>query len=102
MTGSFRELNLHENRQARLAGAKPATARAEPFDGPVQIKLGRGQVWSSDALTGRVLTCLYGSVWLTQEADGRDIVLEPMMRLRVGSPGLVVVEGLDAAVVEVR
>jgi hypothetical protein len=94
-----------EEGSGRLGGSAVVVARevrSSVAVEPRQIKLGRGRVWASNEAAGRMITCLFGSVWVTVEGDGRDFVLEPMMRVTLAAAGRVVVEGLEAAVIEVR
>jgi hypothetical protein len=46
---------------------------------------------------GLLLLCLEGRLWLTQEGDGRDIVLEPGQIARVERDGLTIVQALRDA-----
>ena len=46
---------------------------------------------------GRWLQCLEGTLWLTQQDDPRDIVLQAGEGARLDTPGLSVVYGLSAA-----
>jgi hypothetical protein len=87
----------------RLIGRSSRALAAAIGDGhPLQVKLGRGQVWASDEPAGRIVTCLFGSTWVTREGDADDFVLEPLMRVTLPRSGRVVVEGLEASVIEVR
>jgi hypothetical protein len=87
----------------RLGELAPRALSAEFRSGhPLQVKLGRGQVWASDEPAGRIVTCLFGSAWVTREGDADDFVLEPLMRVTLPRSGRVVVEGLEASVIEVR
>jgi hypothetical protein len=46
---------------------------------------------------GLLLLCLEGRLWLTQEGDARDIVLEPGQTARVEHGGLAIVQALRDA-----
>jgi hypothetical protein len=62
------------------------------------VTLGRGGLWSHRLGTpGGLLHCHEGSLWLTQEGDASDHVLQAGEALRMEGPGLVVVQALGAA-----
>jgi hypothetical protein len=88
--------------RGRLSEAARRALSAQIGGHPLHVKLGRGQVWSSDEPAGRVVTCLFGSAWVTREGDANDFVLEPLMRVTLLRAGRLVVEGLEASVIEVR
>lgn len=46
---------------------------------------------------GLVLLCLDGHLWLTQEGDTRDIVLDPGQTARIERDGLTIVQALSHA-----
>ncbi len=67
-----------------------------------EVELYANQVWE---LRGdyrwRVLLCLQGELWITQEGDGRDYLLAAGQMFIVTRPGLVVVQALQPARVQI-
>jgi len=62
------------------------------------IDLARGQGWGIKGKRGRqTLFCLEGSVWVTQERDIRDYLLEAGDAFLVSQSGLVLVRALTPA-----
>jgi len=62
------------------------------------IDLSHGQGWRMKGKRGRqTLFCLEGSVWVTQEGDIRDYMLEAGDAFLVTQPGLVLVRALTPA-----
>jgi hypothetical protein len=62
--------------------------------------LKRGQLLRLDDAAGTLVLCLGGSLWLTQQGDQRDIVLEAGDDARIEHDGMSIVSALsDASVV---
>jgi hypothetical protein len=60
------------------------------------ISLAKYKTWSIDGdRRGDVITCLGGLLWITQEGDLKDYVLETGRSFWVTRPGTVVVQALD-------
>ncbi len=60
------------------------------------ISLPKYQTWSIEGdRRGDVITCLNGTLWVTQEGDFKDYVLESGRSFWVTRPGEVVVQALD-------
>ncbi len=60
------------------------------------ISLPRYQTWSIEGdRRGDVITCLNGTLWITQEGDFKDYVLEAGRSFWVTRPGEVVLQALD-------
>ncbi len=60
------------------------------------ISLAKYKTWSIEGdRRGDVITCLNGTLWITQEGDFRDYVLETGRSFWVTRPGTVVLQALD-------
>jgi hypothetical protein len=60
------------------------------------ITLDKYGLWHIDGdRRGDVISCLSGSLWITQEGDLRDYVLEPGQEFWVTRAGTVIVQSLD-------
>ncbi len=60
------------------------------------ITLAKYSLWSTEGdRRGDVITCLNGILWITQEGDLKDYVLEAGRSFWVTRPGLLVVQALD-------
>jgi hypothetical protein len=66
------------------------------------ICLPQGQAALLDDARGARVHCRGGSVWVTQEGDRRDVVLEPGDSLVIERDGMAVVSALRDASVEVQ
>jgi Protein of unknown function (DUF2917) len=65
----------------------------------MRIDLQRGKLLRILGGAGSTLTAHAGSVWITEEASVRDVVLRPGKRLKLRRPGLALVEAIsDAAI----
>jgi len=63
-----------------------------------EITLAKYKLWSIDGdRRGDVISCLSGTLWITQEGDLKDHVLETGRSFWVTRPGTVVVQALDNA-----
>jgi hypothetical protein len=65
------------------------------------IDLGYDQLLRFDGLPGTRVRVLYGSMWLTEEGDPRDIIANCGDEVTLFSEGLSVIEGIGAARVQV-
>jgi hypothetical protein len=61
------------------------------------ISLPRGQLQRMQDARGQVVVCLQGSLWLTQEGDTRDVVLEAGDEARIDRDGLTLLHALRDA-----
>lgn len=66
------------------------------------ICLPKGQAALLDDARGARVQCRGGSVWVTQEGDRRDIVLEPGDSILIERDGMAVVSALRDASIEVQ
>jgi hypothetical protein len=66
------------------------------------ICLPQGQAALLDDARGARVHCRAGSVWVTQEGDRRDIVLEPGDSILIERDGMAVVSALRDASIEVQ
>lgn len=66
------------------------------------ICLPKGQAALLDDARGAWVRCRGGSVWVTQEGDRRDVVLEPGDDILIERDGMAVVTALTDASVDVR
>lgn len=81
---------MSETRATRLPWSIAADARILEIETGRLVSLGRGE-------GGRVIQCLSGIAWVTQENDARDHILGAGEELLIQSPGLVVVQALRSA-----
>jgi len=62
------------------------------------INLPKFKTWSMDGdRRGDVISCSNGKLWITQEGDLKDYVLEAGKDFWVTKPGMVVVQALESA-----
>ena len=61
------------------------------------ISLPRGQLQRMQDARGQLVVCLQGSLWLTQEGDTRDVVLEVGDEVRIDRDGLTLLHALRDA-----
>ncbi|HKB54194.1 MAG TPA: DUF2917 domain-containing protein [Ramlibacter sp.] len=66
------------------------------------VCLPKGQAALLDDARGACVRCRAGSVWVTQERDRRDIVLEPGDSLVLERDGLTVVSALSDSSIDVQ
>jgi hypothetical protein len=60
------------------------------------ITLDKYRLWNIDGdRRGDVIRCLYGKLWITQEGDLKDYILEPGQDFWVTKAGTVVVQALN-------
>jgi Protein of unknown function (DUF2917) len=65
----------------------------------MKIALQRGRFLRIQGGAGSTVTAHAGSVWITEEASARDVVLRPGQSLKLRRPGLALVEAMsDAAI----
>jgi hypothetical protein len=65
----------------------------------MKIDLQRGKLLRILGGAGSTVTAHGGSVWITEEASARDVVLRPGQSLKLQRPGLALVEAIsDAAI----
>jgi hypothetical protein len=65
----------------------------------MKIDLQRGKLLRILGGAGSTVTAHAGSVWITEEASTRDVVLRPGQSLKLQRPGLALVEAIsDAAI----
>ncbi len=63
-----------------------------------EVTLSRHKLWSIDGdRRGDVIRCSHGSLWITQEGDLRDYIVEAGKNFWVTRPGTVVVQALEDA-----
>ena len=61
-----------------------------------KINLTKYKLWEIEGdRRGDVIKCLNGTLWVTQEGDLKDYVLEPGQDFWVTKPGIVVVQALE-------
>ena len=68
---------------------------------PVGLPADRFWRMNSDS-RGKVVTCLKGMLWISQEGDHKDYVLTPGQEFVVTQRGLVVVQTLRDALMQVK
>lgn len=56
--------------------------------------LEKGCMYRVAAALGRRVECLSGSLWVTQDGDGRDVVLEPGDGFEFDRPGVALLSAL--------
>ena len=62
------------------------------------IQLQKGEVWRAEGdLRGEVFQCQKGMLWITQQGDLNDYILNPGERFWVTRPGTVLVESVKGA-----
>jgi hypothetical protein len=61
-----------------------------------EITLAKNKMWSLEGdRRGDVISCVSGTLWITQEGDLKDYVVEADRNFWVTRPGTVVVQALD-------
>lgn len=92
---------LFDSGWLRRALARLLPARCAGLLGTV--RLARGALWSHRVHSrGLTLTCHEGWVWLTREGDAQDHVLAAGDTVLLDQPGLVVVQALRPACIELQ
>lgn len=87
----------HFNKAVRWARSRRSEAL---FDQVVRLRA--GDLWLRDAQPCEIgIVCERGSVWVTQEHDSRDFVLQAGQSFRNGTRGRVAVQALTSALVRV-
>lgn len=77
-------------------------AAADLYEGQVHLDLEVGARWQARGdQRGRVIICCRGVVWITQERDAVDYVLQEGEIFIVTLPGLVLVQALEPASVTI-
>jgi hypothetical protein len=66
------------------------------------LQLARGALASFGPCAPIQLRVIDGELWITQEGDGRDVIVRPGMSYLSARHGKVVVQALDRATIEVR
>jgi hypothetical protein len=62
------------------------------------ITLAKYKLWEIEGdRRGDVIKCMSGTLWVTQEGDMKDYILEPEQDFWVTKPGIVVVQALENA-----
>lgn len=61
------------------------------------LALARGRTLVLDDAAGTVVRVLRGDVWITQDRDAADHVLEPGGTFRLDRPGLTVIQAMSPA-----
>lgn len=81
----------------------PATDRVRNLQGPVEeVGLSPGDLWRIEGDNRwRMIVCLQGRVWITQERDLEDYVLGAGEMFIVTQPGKVLVQALDDSCIEI-
>ena len=69
--------------------------------GQSKLALERDQLVSLRGGKGVRVACLTGALWITQEHDKEDVILEPGQSLVVDQPGLTVIMALGSATLRV-
>lgn len=59
------------------------------------IRLATGRSLRVRDAAGRTVTCCAGTVWITQEGDARDIVLQAGQSFTLDRPGLTLISALQ-------
>ena len=61
-----------------------------------EITLAKNKMWSLEGdRRGEVISCISGTLWITQEGDLKDFIVEAGRNFWVTKPGTVVVQALD-------
>jgi hypothetical protein len=67
-----------------------------------EVQLPIRHIWrESGDHCGQVITCVRGVVWLTHERIPGDYVLKPGQQFVVEQRGLLLVQGLDSAILQI-
>jgi hypothetical protein len=62
------------------------------------INLAKHKLWEIEGdRRGDLINCLSGTLWITQEGDMRDYILEPGQNFWVTKPGVVLVQALESS-----
>ena len=61
------------------------------------VTLAKNQIRRIDSAIGAQIQCLYGNLWLTQDGDPRDIILEPGDEYRFERDAVTYVSALSDA-----
>ncbi len=70
----------------------------ENLHAPTEISLPKFKTWSIEGdRRGDVISCSNGALWITQEGDLKDYVVEAGKDFWVTKPGMVVIQALDNA-----
>ena len=77
-------------------------SRSVPGVGPISARLVAGQDLRLQDAAGWTVACSRGSVWLTQEADTRDVFLEGGERFTLDRPGLALVLAREESIVAIQ
>lgn len=83
---------LNEARSVPVVNLPPA-----PLE---RVELARGEILHLDLAGGnrwRIIFCARGRLWVTQEQDVRDYVLEPGQMFIITQPGEVILQALSGA-----
>jgi quercetin dioxygenase-like cupin family protein len=80
-----------------------AAERVRNYTGtPLTVELKQREVWGAEIKEqARLVTCLEGRVWVTQQNDGRDYVLNPGEIFVVTNRGRLVLEALLDSTVQI-
>jgi hypothetical protein len=63
---------------------------------PTEVTLAKHKMWCIEGdRRGDVISCVNGSLWITQENDLKDYIVETGRNFWVTKPGTVVVQALD-------
>lgn len=67
-----------------------------------ELALARGQVVTLDDAAGRRIFARFGTVWVTEEGDGKDYIVGPGDARLVRADGRTVVQALQSAWVSIQ
>ena len=67
-----------------------------------RLRLATGAVASFADCKSLQILAIDGQLWITQEGDGRDVIVRPGMSYLSNRHGKLVVQALDRSVIEVR